>query len=63
MIDTPEARLAEMRRVIKEEMVQQLLRQIGDMERQLQERQTTIGELRQHVEALSLDLHFAGVKA
>ncbi len=60
LLDTPEARLAEMRRAIKEEMVQQLLRQIGDMERQLQERQTTIGELRQRVEALSLDLHFVG---
>ncbi len=63
MIDTPEARLAEMRRVIKEEMVQQLLGQIGDMERELQARQDTISQLRQQVEALSLDLHFAGVKA
>jgi hypothetical protein len=44
-------------------MVQQLLRQIGDMERQLQERQDTIAQLRQHVEALSLDLHFAEGKA
>jgi hypothetical protein len=55
---TAEMRLAELRAVIREEVTQELIRQISECEKQLIDSRTTISRLNMDLEALRLDLHF-----
>jgi hypothetical protein len=53
-----ETKLKEMRAVIREEITQELIRQISDCEKQLINSRATISRLNVELDALRLDLHF-----
>jgi uncharacterized membrane protein affecting hemolysin expression len=55
---TAEMRLEELRAVIREEVTQELIRQISACEKQLIESRATISRLNVELDALRLDLHF-----
>jgi hypothetical protein len=53
-----ETKLKEMRAVIREEITQELIRQISECEKQLINSRATISRLNVELDALRLDLHF-----
>jgi hypothetical protein len=53
-----ETKLKEMREIIREEIVQELIRQISESEKQLINSRATISRLNVELDALRLDLHF-----
>jgi hypothetical protein len=55
---TAETRLNELRAVIREEVTQELIRQISECEKQLINARATISRLNYDLDALRLDLHF-----
>lgn len=55
---TAEMRLAELRAVIREEVTQELIREISECEKHLIDSRTTISRLNMDLEALRLDLNF-----
>jgi hypothetical protein len=53
-----ETRLNELRAVIRDEVVQELIRQLSQCEEQLINSRAMIAQLKNEVDALRLDLHF-----